>query len=412
MNQKEFLNLIDNENAIELWNLIKKLLEQDDLSHNNKKEIKLIEDNFEKILRNRNDYAEIYFVSKFMTDSRLKIIILNKLDIIIKILYDKKRDYDVLSFSVVSEIFEEGGIDFIEKFIKNIKSLLPNIAEDDLFELCQLVKKAPSYNAEISDILNEKLENNKKLVAKSLLKKLGPSIYNRQINIDMIEIILDELIENEGIRMIDIDYIGKGAFSKVYKIGEMVLKIGRARRSYEIPNHPRILQPLVRKNLKDKNGYIEGCVEVSNFVRCIKKIEPGIKEEIYQLYKELRKDGLIWADADYKNIGRLNKKNNNIYYIKRNGDEPINVAPEAVGLEGELKGRILDKGELVILDSDYIFSDDGPELTLIGDMAEELEERYQRELKGITMDGMNFLSNFQVIDTKMTPILPKEYDER
>ena len=55
---------------------------------------------------------------------------------------------------------------------------------------------------------------------------------------------------DEYITAEDIKYIDRGGYSKAYKIGDYVLKIGDERANEVMPNHPRILQPIIRLRIK------------------------------------------------------------------------------------------------------------------------------------------------------------------
>ena len=121
---------------------------------------------------------------------------------------------------------------------------------------------------------------------------------------------IDELLASEGVRLVDIGYIDNGSSSTVYEIGEKVLKLGSPRTSYNIPNHPRILQPLIRLELFDEKceNEIFACVEITEKTQRIGEDEIS-SEELYQIYKELRDSGIIWTDIREANIGRLLRKN-------------------------------------------------------------------------------------------------------
>ena len=76
------------------------------------------------------------------------------------------------------------------------------------------------------------------------------------------------------------------------------------------------------------------------------------KEKLYQVYKELRDDGILWLDPKAMNLGRLNSPN----IAHFNTDPPFHVENESVGIikSGSEKAETLQKGDLVIIDSDLI----------------------------------------------------------
>lgn len=167
--------------------------------------------------------------------------------------------------------------------------------------------------------------------------------------------------------------VGNGEFSFVYKIGDKILKVGSPRGEFKMPNHRRILQPLARKAFRNRLGKTMACVEISEEVDT--NIEQKDPEELYKLWKELRDEGVIWTDVTWENVGRLKKKN----IPSLNGEE-MYVEPEAAGFKNKYKGKPLEKGELVILDTDFIFEENSPYLRWFNfGYAKSFEDRYKKE---------------------------------
>ena len=195
-------------------------------------------------------------------------------------------------------------------------------------------------------------------------------------NIIPVTRMIDELLESEGVQYTDINYLGAGSSSTVYEIGNKVLKIGSLRNVYKIPNHPRILQPLIRLNLVDERweNMEFACVEIMDKVKRIEE-EATHTEELYKIYKELRDSGIIWTDARPTNLGRLLKRN----VPTLNGEE-MDVEPKSVGFTNGQNTETLPEGELVILDTDYIYSSDDPDIYWPNnEYYQILEKRWQRE---------------------------------
>ena len=140
-----------------------------------------------------------------------------------------------------------------------------------------------------------------------------------------------------------------GDFSNIYKIGNKILKVGAPRGEFKIPNHRRILQPIVRKSFKDENGDSLACVEITQ--RVDTDIQESInKEDVYEVWKELRDAGIIWTDATIENVGRLLSRN-----VPTLHGEEMYVEPESAGLIGKNNGNPLERGQLVVIDTDYVF---------------------------------------------------------
>ena len=56
-----------------------------------------------------------------------------------------------------------------------------------------------------------------------------------------------------------------GAFSNVLRIGDTIVKVGIPRKTFNIPNDKRILQPYLRNDLSEKFG-INAVIEVCDRV--------------------------------------------------------------------------------------------------------------------------------------------------
>lgn len=94
---------------------------------------------------------------------------------------------------------------------------------------------------------------------------------------------------------------------------------------------------------------------------------------LYNLYKELRDDGIIWGDPKLENVGWLKREN-----IPMLHGEILNVDTKSLGFKQSLRCNPLNKGELVILDTDYIYEENSPCIET-NNTAKKFEEIYQRE---------------------------------
>ena len=173
---------------------------------------------------------------------------------------------------------------------------------------------------------------------------------------------------------------GSGHYSKTIKIGEYIFKVGKERTTPKIKNDERIIQPLFRREIGDNEEKI--FIEVQDLVD--KNWYEGltqeqIEEELYKVYSEMRDRGIKWTDVNKENVGRLLKPNTGIYNV--NGQE-LKGANEATGFietEHEQK-KILDVGELVIIDTDFIFDSKQEEIEYgVYSLYKKFEERYIQE---------------------------------
>ena len=187
--------------------------------------------------------------------------------------------------------------------------------------------------------------------------------------------IVDEISKNENTDISELEYIGTGTLTNVYKLGNKVIKFGKNRLTDKIPYHRRILQPLIRRKIL--SGFSNLYIEISEYIQPDNSITD---EDAYLIYKELRDDGIIWLDAKRENLGRLEK--DNIAHFK----EPLYVKNENVGYIPEtlIKDNPLQKGELVIIDTDFLFREKDFDFTLLDsrintDFYQICEQRYQEE---------------------------------
>lgn len=187
--------------------------------------------------------------------------------------------------------------------------------------------------------------------------------------------IIDEISKNENTDISELEYIETGTITNVYKLGNKVIKFVKNRLTDKIPYHRRILQPLIRR--KVLSGFSNLYIEISEYIQPDNSITD---DDAYLIYKELRDDGIIWLDAKRENLGRLEK--DNIAHFS----EPLYVKNETVGYIPETlkQDKPLKKGEIVIIDTDFLFREKDFDLTLLDsrintDFYQLCEQRYQKE---------------------------------
>lgn len=268
-----------------------------------------------------------------------------------------------------------------EAFIQeNAIRIVEEAPINELLEIKELLK---ARNNLVDDAINQTLENNKAKIAKQIL---GQSVENRldknkymkehleEYYTPTVLRMLDEILEDQHKRWIDIKELIGGAYSSVFQIGEKIFKVGRKRETYEIPYSKRILQPLTRTNF-DVNGKVIACAEICPRV----KLDfDGDKEQIlYELWKALFEEGIMWSDPKVENMGQLLEDN----VTTLNGEE-IKVDAKAVGfkdVEGFIpKGDPLEKGMFVVIDTDFIYKANDPNIVMFR-KAKEFQWRYNRE---------------------------------
>lgn len=216
---------------------------------------------------------------------------------------------------------------------------------------------------------------------------------------ELIAMFIEDIMKHENVTAKDITKAGSGKTCSNLKIGEYILKVGTTRRTKEFRNSSRILQPIIRREIA-VNSDEKLFIEVQNEVD-VDWAKPQNKpyEVMYQVYRDLRDDGLLWTDIRFANIGRL-KKDNRVNYTTLVHDENENkiekeIEPEekATGLKG-MPSKVLKAGEYVLLDTDFVFDvNDLPDGKKIKDMLlplyyENFEMRYQREKRNKENDSL------------------------
>lgn len=208
---------------------------------------------------------------------------------------------------------------------------------------------------------------------------------------ELFSMMIKEVIDKEDVRLSDVTFVGGGAYSKAFGVGSKVIKVGNDAMTYNITkNSSRFLQPLIRHQQEG-----EGRIEISEKVDMKTKVS---EEELYEVYADIRKEGMIWTDAKYDNVGRLIK--DNVVHFKnlvRNnpGDEEktqVDVKPYGpnLGFGDDENSEVLEAGKLVVIDLDFIFSEDSPNIRISTDISRSFEERYQRELKENLEQGRSY----------------------
>ena len=232
----------------------------------------------------------------------------------------------------IRTLFDSKNINFLNN---NIDELLQNTNIDnanEIYNYYKLLQMYDKFNDENKPIIDKFYDVHKREIAKNILqgkKQFNPKYKEEDIEkyADTMVQLLDELMESEDCRFSDVKMIGAGGYSNVYAIGDKILKIGEPRATYNVPNHKRIAQPFYRGNFENENGEPFACIEISEAVR----VTDDLGGKAYEIYKELRDCGIIWADPKSANLGVLKNSNQPIY----NG-EIFEPNPQFNGLDGHI----------------------------------------------------------------------------
>lgn len=246
--------------------------------------------------------------------------------------------------------------DNIDLFIENAQNL---------YNLMNFVKDNPTALSKVKDYI----DNNEEKAMNSIFCETEHLVkINDPIMKETIKLMVLDVMRNENTKFSDITYNG-GGFSRILLIGNKVIKLGD-RKTKKFPNNPYIISPLLRQEFDINN---EKC-----FAEVTERVDTSIRpssEDLYQLFKNLRNLGLKWTDIKPENTGRLKRKN----IIHWN--EPLNPSEEVLGLEPKRGTTILEEGDLVVLDADFIYDENDPNIEHTNNkyLYDEFEKRYQSE---------------------------------
>lgn len=248
--------------------------------------------------------------------------------------------------------------DNLDLFIENAQNL---------YALMNFVKDNPAALSQVKDYI----DNNEEKAINSIFCETDHLVKIKNATLaEIIRLMILDVMKNESAQFSDIIYNG-GGFSRILLIGDKVIKLGD-RVTKTFPNNPYIVAPLLRKELSidDETCFAEVTERVDTNIR------PS-KEELYQLFKNLRNLGLIWTDIKEGNVGRLNRKN--IIHWREN----LDPTDEVLGLGAKRGTMILEEGDLVILDADFIYDENDSNINYTNNKAlyDEFERRYQKEKK-------------------------------
>lgn len=292
---------------------------------------------------------------------------------------------------VVANIKKLKDIDIVQEKIKsNFETIMKKVHSiNERQELVNLLVKIQEVNVKVEEYLKTglNLENAQKGFIDEIVK-IDNTIQDTRTK-QAIYLLLREVIEHEGKKIDEVETVGMGNSANVLRIGNFVMKFQDSRKNDRIKYHPRVLQPVVRTAVYDyengnKNDKPSMYIEMYNIVRTNwydELSQEEINEELYKIYREMREDGVVWTDIKKENVGKLIKDNKANYTIK---GEELKVEDESIGIYGRNKeGKILQKGELVILDVDYIYTEKEYEELKENEDKENLyyifDERYKNE---------------------------------
>ena len=361
-----------------------------DILKENKLDETFVLENFDFLIMNVNSNNFARFLNYISTEATLSDNVLKKLSIFIR----RFKTGDILDKEQEAFLTMMTFLPGYKKvFYKNMRNIIESISPGVLFEKASLLKEiSPRYSKKINEIINLNQDKICRHILFSCLSKNGNNEFSIKDLNDYsltLQILLREVLKSERKKLSDVENVGEGVYSKNYKIGDKVLKIGAPRETYFIPNHRRILQPLARINLTNSNHKSIGTIELTSEENASKEALDKITEEdLYRIYKELRDDGIVWGDPKKDNLAILKRKN-----LPMLNGKLFYVNPSSVGFNNDLNGvKPLDKGDIVIIDTDYLYrQEEKNKKGNINSYVLAFERRYQNEKKQESVSIQNRL---------------------
>ena len=320
------------------------------------------------------------FLSDFLDKNLLEIVSSLKLDTDFNEYILNRVDKEKQKFYLKS-IIDYGG-DFIYSninfFCGNRKIIFENIDKvlinsSNLYALRSFVQG--DYNT--LNTVKEYINSHEKQAVDSIFNEIKDRvIVSDSSTKDVIILLINEILNEEKVCFSDIEFDG-GGFSKVLFIGDKVLKLGD-RYTKSFPNNPYIVAPLFRREIISKCG--------SCFIEVTERVDTSVKpnrDDMFKIHCALGDLDLELTDCRPENFGRLLKPN--VLHWK----EDINPTDESLELDSKRGNIVLDAGDWVILDADYIFDVNTPkeEVSVPCSQTYAFREQYRKMKSNKKSDG-------------------------
>lgn len=266
--------------------------------------------------------------------------------------------------------------------IGNLQTILKLVEESPL-DLILIAQSLNGYSEKTDRIIEETMQKHSMDIAKFLFstEKTRLFMMDKNDKIDeegysrVIERIMAEITKKQNLRLSDIESLQKGAYTRPYQFGNMILKVGLPPKTYNMPNSKYFLQPLVRLQLKSDNKVPFACIEVTSRTDTRFTYSEKTEEKLYNFWKKIRDEGKVWTDVRWENVGKLIQKN-----IPIHDGKPMYSSSNATGLDNCNLGEPLGPGELVVIDLDWVYYENDPNIKWpTNGFGKKFEDRYQNE---------------------------------
>ena len=126
----------------------------------------------------------------------------------------------------------------------------------------------------------------------------------KESSLNKINIIIDILTLKNDSKIVK---IGHGTNSCVYCFNSKIIKIGFFKLNRLIINHPRIIKVYFKDNIELLHN--DNIIKIGIEIQDLAVLNDSINiDMLYDIYKDLRDDGILWTDIKSNNVGYVNKK--------------------------------------------------------------------------------------------------------
>lgn len=289
------------------------------------------------ILLNQDDLFEIFYMNRELKPL-LKPYIIEMLE---------NKQFNLTTDQILSILFSYPDTD------QEIEKYFPLFLEntDNLISLKEQIEIYDPLLAVTNDYMNQHTEKTIQDLIKKTLAYFKITDVSDTLAVKKLEAIFKEVLTLEHMSISDDIHPLFGSTTCVYQIGTKVVKLSVNKSAFPSISHPRILQPISTKEIpltaKEQQNIVT--TEITHFV----DTNHITDDDAYLVFKELKEQGIIWTDPNPDNIGRL--------YSKQDKDQ-------------------LNEGYLVIIDAEFIYLKDYPDIKLGNSCYfDKFEDRYRQE---------------------------------
>ena len=300
--------------------------------------------------------------------------------------YLERMKYDYKLYCLIHKFPYKELIDR-ENYERDFQRKLVNHDEFNyiLANIEQVIRTPNSLSIEVRDYLKKKYDEipfGMRDYIDDLIVRVISNLYPicKEENLEKIKHTIINIC-NPKYGLLSIELIDDRKASKIFKLEDKVIKARSRCYCEEIPYSDNILLPYFRGKIGSDH------IEITDYVDV--ECDSFTNDELYNVYKILREQGIIWLDPGEDNLGRMNKKTcdnheSKKYLLKQNGflKNPCYIKNE------------LNVGDVVLIDLDYLIYEDELESDKVKDITqdmeiyrfdtrENLEKRYQEEKKQV-----------------------------